>query len=145
MYRVRLVPWDYSKPRSCLITAQTLLPESHRGRADRRSTGSQSMTWFMKQLKRKVETYPYYFVPGPFASDAALEAGLNLVVITAEGVPLLDVMRVMNLATEKGVSVIGPDTAGLISPGRCKVGVHPHKLFMEGNVGVVRARAMQAP
>jgi succinyl-CoA synthetase alpha subunit len=80
------------------------------------------------------------FVPGPYAADAALEAieaGVSLAVMTAEGVPLLDVMKVMNLAAEKGVVVIGPDTAGLISPGRCKVGVHPHRLFMEGSVGVV--------
>lgn len=80
------------------------------------------------------------FVPGPYAADAALEAieaGMSLAVMTAEGVPLLDVMRVMNMAAEREVAVIGPDTAGLISPGRCKVGVHPHRLFMEGNVGVV--------
>ena len=80
------------------------------------------------------------FVPGPYAADAALEAieaGVGLAVMTAEGVPLLDVMKVMNLAAEREVAVIGPDTAGLISPGRCKVGVHPHRLFMEGNVGVV--------
>jgi succinyl-CoA synthetase alpha subunit len=80
------------------------------------------------------------FVPGLYAADAALEAveaGVSLAVMTAEGVPLLDVMKVMNLAAEKGVAVIGPDTAGLISPGRCKVGVHPHRLFMDGSVGVV--------
>ncbi|TRO46478.1 succinate--CoA ligase subunit alpha [Candidatus Bathyarchaeota archaeon] len=80
------------------------------------------------------------FVPGPYAADAAIEAveaGVSLAVMTAEGVPLLDVMKVMNLAAEKSVAVIGPDTAGLISPGRCKVGVHPHRLFMEGSVGVV--------
>jgi succinyl-CoA synthetase alpha subunit len=80
------------------------------------------------------------FVPGRFAADAtleALEAGVDLAVMTAEGVPLLDSMKVMNLAAKRNVYVIGPDTAGLISPGRCKVGVHPHKLFMEGNVGVI--------
>lgn len=80
------------------------------------------------------------FVPGPFAADAALEAieaGVHLVVVTAEGVPTLDVMRVMRTAAERGVSVIGPDTAGLISPGKSKVGVHPHKLFREGRIGVV--------
>ena len=80
------------------------------------------------------------FVPGPFAADAAMEAieaGLGLVVVTAEGVPILDVMRVMNLGAERGVLIIGPDTAGIISPGKCKVGVHPHKLFREGNIGVI--------
>ena len=80
------------------------------------------------------------FVPGSFAADAALEAieaGIGLVVLTAEGVPLLDTMTVMNRAAEKEAWLIGPDTAGLISPGRCKVGVHPHRLFMEGRIGVV--------
>ncbi len=80
------------------------------------------------------------FVPGPFSADAAIEsiqAGIKLVIMTAEGVPLHDVMRVMNLAKEKKVMVIGPDTAGIISPGRGKAGVHPNKLFKEGRIGVV--------
>lgn len=80
------------------------------------------------------------FVPGQFAADAAIEAiaaGVGLVVVTSEGVPIIDIMRVMRFADEKGVFVIGPDTAGLISPGKSKVGVHPHRLFMEGNIGVV--------
>jgi succinyl-CoA synthetase alpha subunit len=80
------------------------------------------------------------FVPGPFVADAALEAigaGVRLIVVTAEGVPTLDVMRMMRTAAERGVSIIGPDTAGLISPGKSKVGVHPHKLFSEGGIGVV--------
>ena len=80
------------------------------------------------------------FVPGPYSADAAIEsiqAGLKLVVMTAEGVPLHDVMRVMRLQREKGAMVIGPDTAGVISPGRGKAGVHPNKLFKEGNIGVV--------
>jgi succinyl-CoA synthetase alpha subunit len=80
------------------------------------------------------------FVPGPFAADAAIEAieaGIGLVIITAEGVPLLDVVRMMNLAEKRGAIVIGPDTAGIISPGKCKVGVHPHKFFREGNIGVI--------
>jgi succinyl-CoA synthetase alpha subunit len=80
------------------------------------------------------------FVPGPYSADAAIEsieAGLKLVIMTAEGVPLYDVMKVLQLAVERKVLVIGPDTAGIISPGRGKVGVHPNKLFMEGNIGVV--------
>jgi len=61
------------------------------------------------------------FVPGPYSADAAIEsiqAGLKLVIMTAEGVPLYDVMRVMRLVKEKEAMVIGPDTAGVISPGR---------------------------
>jgi succinyl-CoA synthetase alpha subunit len=80
------------------------------------------------------------FVPGPYSADAAIEsilAGVKLVVMTAEGVPLYDTAKVMRLAGENGVMVIGPDTAGVISPGRGKAGVHPDKLFLEGGVGVV--------
>ena len=80
------------------------------------------------------------FVPGPFSADAAIEsieAGLKLVIMTAEGVPLYDTMRVMQLAAERKVKMIGPDTAGIISPGRGKAGVHPNKLFREGIIGVV--------
>lgn len=80
------------------------------------------------------------FVPGRFSADAAIEsieAGLKLVIMTAEGVPLYDVMKVMQLAAKKNVMVIGPDTAGVISPGRGKAGVHPNKLFREGEIGVV--------
>jgi succinyl-CoA synthetase alpha subunit len=80
------------------------------------------------------------FVPGPYAADAAIEAieaGVKLIVITAEGVPMHDLIKVFYFADKKEVSVIGPDTAGLISPGKSKVGVHPHNLFKEGNIGIV--------
>ncbi len=80
------------------------------------------------------------FVPAPFAADSALEAieaGLRLVVITAEGVPIIDTIKVLRRAKQRGALVLGPDTAGLISPGRCKVGVHPHKFCIRGNIGVV--------
>jgi succinyl-CoA synthetase alpha subunit len=66
-----------------------------------------------------------------------MEAGIKLIIMTAEGVPLHDTMKVMGLALERGVSVVGPDTAGIISPGRSKAGVHPNRLFREGNIGVV--------
>jgi succinyl-CoA synthetase alpha subunit len=80
------------------------------------------------------------FVPGSYSADAAIEsitAGIKLVIMTAEGVPLHDIITVLRLASERNVMVIGPDTAGVISPGRSKAGVHPNKLFLEGNVGIV--------
>jgi len=80
------------------------------------------------------------FVPGPYSADAAIEsivAGMKLVIMTAEGVPLHDVLKVLRLASQRNAMVIGPDTAGVISPGRSKAGVHPNKLFCEGYVGVV--------
>jgi succinyl-CoA synthetase alpha subunit len=80
------------------------------------------------------------FVPARFATDAALEvidAGIGLQVITSEGVPDKDMLTIINYAAVKGSLVVGPDTAGLISPGKCKLGVHPHKFFKEGRVGIL--------
>ena len=80
------------------------------------------------------------FVPAPLAADAALEAletGLHLVVVTAEGVPDSEMLSVLQLASRKEAQLVGPDTPGIISPGKCKLGVHPDRMFREGHVGVV--------
>ena len=67
------------------------------------------------------------FVPPPFAADAILEsadAGLSLVVCITEGIPTLDMMRVLAVIEGGSTRLIGPNCPGLISPGRCKVGIH---------------------
>ena len=80
------------------------------------------------------------FVPARLAKDAALEAiagGIRFLVVTTEGIPDQDMLTIINCATSKGITVLGPDTPGLISPGRCKLGVHPNRMFTEGPVGVL--------
>jgi succinyl-CoA synthetase alpha subunit len=80
------------------------------------------------------------FVPGPYACDAvteAIECEMKLVVAVAEAVPLADAVRMLSYASQQGAYVLGPDTSGLISPGKCKLGVQPHRLFSEGHVGIV--------
>ena len=80
------------------------------------------------------------FVPARFAKDAAIEAienGIPFLVLTAEGIPDYDVITILNYAAAKGTTVLGPDTAGLVSPGKCKLGVHPNRVLKEGHVGVV--------
>jgi succinyl-CoA synthetase alpha subunit len=80
------------------------------------------------------------FVPGKNVKDAAfevLEAGVPFLVITTEGVPNQDMLQIIHYAELKQAKVLGPDTAGLISPGKSKLGVHPNRMFMEGNVGVL--------
>jgi succinyl-CoA synthetase alpha subunit len=82
----------------------------------------------------------FSFVPARFAREAALEiiaAGIPFLVVTAEGIPEQDVLEIVHFAKLRGTKVLGPDTPGLISPGKCKLGVHPHFLFMEGPVGVL--------
>jgi succinyl-CoA synthetase alpha subunit len=80
------------------------------------------------------------FVPARFAKDAALEVirvGIRFLVVTAEGIPVNDVVDILRYAEACGTRVLGPDTPGLISPGRSKLGVHPHVLFAEGHVGIL--------
>jgi len=80
------------------------------------------------------------FVPAPFCKDAALEAisaGIKIVVIITEHLPVHDAIHVVSVARAKGVTVIGPNCPGLASPGKAKVGILPNKIFKQGDVGVV--------
>ncbi len=81
------------------------------------------------------------FVPAPFAKDAAMEAishDLDPVVIITEGVPVLDAIEVVKEAKKKGVTVIGPNTPGLIRPkDRSKLGIMPHHIFAPGKIGII--------
>jgi succinyl-CoA synthetase alpha subunit len=80
------------------------------------------------------------YVPARFAGDAifeAADAGVALVVCISEGVPVLDMTRVMPYLRERGVRLIGPNCPGVISPGQAKVGIIPGQICREGSVGVV--------
>ena len=81
------------------------------------------------------------FVPAPFAGDAALEAiaaDLDPVVLITEHVPVKDEIRVIHEAKRKGITVIGPNTPGIITPGaKQKVGIMPGHVFAAGEVGLM--------
>jgi len=80
------------------------------------------------------------FVPAPFVKDAIMEAadaGVSLIVCITEGVPTLDVVEAKRYADLKGVSLIGPNCPGLISPGKSLVGIMPGNIFKEGKTGVI--------
>ncbi len=80
------------------------------------------------------------YVPARFASDAMLEAadaGVELVVCITEGLPTLDVMKVYHYFKGKGIRFIGPNCPGLISPGKCKVGILPGRIVKPGRIGLV--------
>ncbi|MBN1423505.1 succinate--CoA ligase subunit alpha [Candidatus Fermentibacteria bacterium] len=80
------------------------------------------------------------YVPAGLAADAMLEAAearIPLVVCITEGLPALDVVRVKAVMQRFGIRLIGPNCPGVISPGRCKVGIMPGSIHQPGSVGVV--------
>ncbi len=81
------------------------------------------------------------FVPPPFAADAIMEAadaGIDVIVAITEGIPTLDMMRVMNYLEGKPCRLIGPNCPGIITPGEAKIGIMPGPIHKPGGpIGVV--------
>jgi len=80
------------------------------------------------------------FVPAKFAIDAIYEAGdagIRLIVAVSEGIPALDMVKVVAFLDEKGSNLIGPNSPGIISPGKSKVGILPGQIFKQGLIGVI--------
>ena len=80
------------------------------------------------------------FVPPPFAADAILEAvaaGIDLVIAITEGIPVLDMARVLPVVKASKSRLIGPNCPGVITPGACKIGIMPGYIHTPGHVGVM--------
>src|SRR3712207_5647517 len=80
------------------------------------------------------------FVPARFAGDAiyeAVAAGIRTVICIAEGLPAHDMLRIYNYIRPKGITMLGPNCPGALSPGKANVGIIPAEIFSEGNIGLV--------
>jgi len=84
------------------------------------------------------------FVPAKYTAAGvyeAMDAGLPLIITIAEHVPVHDMMGIYHLAKKKGCRVIGPNSFGIISPGKAKAGFMAHRIFSSGNVGLMSRSA----
>ena len=78
------------------------------------------------------------FVPARFAADAmfeAVDAGIATVICITEGIPAHDMLRVYNHVRPSGITLIGPNCPGALSPGKANVGIIPAEIFSEGTSG----------
>jgi len=80
------------------------------------------------------------FVPAFFAGDAIMEAadaGVKLVVCITEGIPTFDMIKVKQFLNRKDCNLVGPNTPGIISPGKCKIGIMPGHIHTPGSIGII--------
>jgi succinyl-CoA synthetase alpha subunit len=110
------------------------------GRGGQTHQGTPVFNTVADAVKNEGANTSLIFVPPPFAADAILEAidsEVPLIVCITEGIPARDMLTVNNILKSSRSRLIGPNCPGIISPGKCKVGIMPGQIHLEGAVGVI--------
>ena len=110
------------------------------GKGGQRSEGVPVFNTVASAAKETGANASVIFVPPAFSADAIMEAadaGLETIVCMTEGIPTLDMIQVKQYLKQKPVSLIGPNTPGIISPGKCKIGVMAGYIHRQGDIGVI--------
>ena len=110
------------------------------GKGGQRIEGIPVFNTVMEAVKETSANASAIFVPPAFAADAILEAadaGVSIIVCLTEGIPTLDMVTVKKVLKEKGSKLIGPNTPGIISPRKCKIGVMAGYIHKPGKVGII--------
>ncbi len=110
------------------------------GKGGQRVDGISVFNTVVSAVKEAGANASVIFVSPAFSADAMMEAadaGLKTIVCMTEGIPTLDMIQVKHYLKGKNINLIGPNTPGIISPGKCKIGVMAGYIHREGNIGVI--------
>jgi len=110
------------------------------GKGGQKIEGIPVFNGVMEAVKKTGANGSAIFVPPAFAADAIMEAadsGVSVIVCLTEGIPTMDMVIVRKYLKDKGAKLIGPNTPGIISPGKCKIGVMAGYIHKQGTVGIM--------
>lgn len=110
------------------------------GKGGQRHLGLPVFDTVEQAVKAEAPDVSVIFVPPLAAAEAIMEAasaGIKLIVCITEGIPILDMLRAKKFLKEKGSLLVGPNTPGIISPGKSKVGIMPAHIHQPGSVGII--------
>lgn len=110
------------------------------GKGGQKVEGVPVMNRVAEAVEKEGANVSCIFVPASFAPDAVMEAaaaGIKVIVCITEGIPVLDMVKVVDYVKRKGSVLIGPNCPGIISPGKTKVGIMPGPIHRQGSIGVI--------
>ena len=124
----------------CMEYGSKIVGAVHPGKGGNEQLGVPVFNTVQQAIEKVQPNASIVFVPAAGAADAVMEAadgGIELVVCITEGIPALDLVKIVHYLKGKKTRMIGPNCPGIISPGKCKLGIMPGYIHKQGNVGVV--------